>query len=418
MEGIPMRSCRFCNHDTLHEILDLHHQPPSNSFLTQEQLREPEVTYPLKLYVCSSCWLVQVDECKKAEEIFSQDYPYYSSQSPSNVQHAKEYVEMIVGRFRLGMDSKVLEIGSNDGYLLKHFIDKRCMVMGCDPSEGPANKAMLNGIPTMMKFFGMDTVGLFPKADLICNINTLAHQPHLNDFVEAMKTVLAPDGIITCEFPHLMRLMDECQFDTIYHEHYSYFSFGTVCEIFRRHKLVVFDVDEIPEHGGSLRIYARHEISQCDDYSGKITSENNRRFGLLRQERQLRGMNTINYYLSFQNRVDQIKRDLVSFLIDMRSEDKMVIGYGAPAKGNTLLNFCGIGRDLVEFTVDRSPHKQGKYLPGSHIPVYDEQEIRNYEPEYVLILPWNLKKEIMEQLKYIREWGGKFVVAIPELEVL
>ncbi len=414
-----MRNCRFCGRDGMHEILDLHHQPPSDSFLTQEQLREPEVYYPLKVYVCNSCWLVQVPESKKATEIFNETYPYYSSQSPANVSHAKEYVNMICERFlfpgpyypgKAFRTPTVLEIGSNDGYMLKHFVDKGCVVMGCDPSKGPADEAILNGIPTIKKFFGMETVGLFQKADLICNINTLAHQPHLNDFVEAMKTVLAPNGIITCEFPHLMNLIDQCQFDTIYQEHYDYFSFGTVYEIFHRHGLEIFDVDEIPEHGGSLRIYAQHTDTGIQAICGHIDD-------LLGTE-VCKGMRFINYYLGFQSRVDQIKRDLVRFLIEARYEDKMVVGYGAPAKGNTLLNYCGIRQDLVEFTVDRSPHKQGLYLPGSHILVLSEDYLQRMQPDYVLILPWNLKAEIMEQLKYIREWGGKFIIAIPELEII
>ncbi len=411
-----MQHCRFCGRTELHEFVDLGHQPPSNSFLTKEQLDLPETYYPLKLYVCDSCWLVQINEYTHAQDIFNSSYPYYSSQSPTNVNHAKEYVEMMCERFKLNRQSIVYEIGSNDGYMLQFFLEHECNCIGFEPANGPFQESIKKGICTSPAFWSVKEAKRYEwqKADLICGINVLSHQPDINNFVEGLRIALAPNGIITMEFPHLMWLIDGCQWDTVYQEHYSYFSFGTVYEIFHRHGLEIFDVDEIPEHGGSLRIYARHHknISDC------MARESDIRINSLRFKEKQKGVNTINYYLGFQSRVDQIKRDLVRFLIEARYEDKMVVGYGAPAKGNTLLNYCSIRQDLMEFTVDRSPYKQGMYLPGSHIRVTDEEELRKVHPDYVLILPWNLKMEIMEQLKYIREWDGKFIIAIPNLEVI
>lgn len=407
-------NCRFCNTELAQEFIDLGHQPPSNALLTKSQLDEPETYYPLKVMVCEKCFLVQLPESKKASEIFKEDYPYYSSQSPSNVSHAKEYVEMIVERFMppFGIP-KVLEIGSNDGYMLQWFKEKGYEVQGIDPSMGPSLIAIQNGIPTIIDFFSKD-MAIHPMIersfDLICSINTIAHQPEINDFVAGMKIALAPDGVITAEFPHLMRLVEGCQFDTIYHEHYSYFSFMTICEIFNAHGLWVFDVEELSEHGGSLRMYAEHAVPNTHRMSKAVSD--------LIQEEIDKGMNTIAYYQDFQCKVDVIKTHLVRFLIGAKMDGKVVVGYGAPAKGNTLLNYCGIRRDLLHYTVDRSPYKVGKFLPGSHIRIVSEDILKMYRPDYVLILPWNLKEEIINQLSYIREWGGRFVVAIPEFEVL
>jgi len=394
--------CRFC-HKTLRDVfIDLGHQPPANSFLTKEQLEEPEIYYPLKVYVCA-CGLVQIPEMKKASEIFREDYPYFSSQSPSNVSHAKEFAEMILERFP--HIKRVVEIGSNDGYMLQWFKQMGCGVLGFEPAEGPASIAESKGINTVKRFFGCDFVGiegnLFPVADLICSINTIAHQPDINDFVEGMKIALAPEGIITAEFPHLMNLVRYNQFDTIYHEHYNYFSLDIIMKIFKKHRLTVFDVDEIPEHGGSLRIYACHE-------GERKPLKNIKR--VLRKE-----SDTLARAKFLQHRAENIRRDLLRFLVTNGAE---IVAYGAPAKGNTLLNYCRINRDLIHSVVDKSPHKQGKYLPGSHIPVLGESRIKCTLPEYVLILPWNLKEEIMEQLSYIRKWKAKFVTAIPRLEVL
>ena len=399
--------CRFCHTPLEHVFVDLGHSSPSNSFLTEKQLQEPEVFYPLKLYVCHKCWLVQLAEYKKAREIFSEEYVYYSSESPSNVSHAKEYVDMVIDWFKLGKGSTVYEIGSNDGYLLQHF-PKEIKTVGIDPAWGPAKKAAAKGITTMVEFFTTETASRIMPADLICGINVLAHQPDINNFVKALKIALAPNGVITQEFPHLMRLVEDCQFDTIYHEHYSYFSLETIRSIFLEHGLDVFDVEELPTHGGSLRIYAKHTpfISRSDKVGNLLSMEHER------------GMNRLDYYLGFQANIDTIKTQLVHFLIDAKMEGATVVGYGAAAKGVAFLNYCGIRSDLIPHVIDRSPHKHGKYLPGSHIPVVSEGILKEDKPAYVLILAWNLRDEIMEQLKYIRGWNGKFVVAIPELEIL
>ena len=405
-----MSRCRFCNTELTRVFCDLGHQPPSNSFLTKAQLDEPEMTYPLKVMVCEKCWLVQLPEIAKATDIFSDQYPYYSSQSPANVSHAKKYCGMMMERFN---PKRVLEIGSNDGYMLQWFKEKGCIVLGVDPAVGPADVARKKGIPTTNDFFGSLYANILSQHevghyDLICSINTIAHQPHINDFVEGLRIALAPNGVTTMEFPHLMRLVEGNQFDTIYQEHYNYFSFGTICEIFHKHRLAVFDVDEIPEHGGSLRIYAEHSPS-CR-HSKKM------RELLLREG--AKGMFTPEYYSSFQPKIDTIKTHLVRFLIEAKMEGKKVAGYGAAAKSNTFLNYCGIGPYLLPYIVDRSPHKIGKFCPGSHIPVVNESALKQDHPDYVLILAWNLRNEIMEQLSYVRGWGCKFIVAVPSLEVI
>ncbi|RPH75651.1 class I SAM-dependent methyltransferase, partial [bacterium] len=378
-----MNYCRFCGSELTHVFCDLGFQPPSNSLLTN--LEEPETYYPLKVYVCTSCWLVQLPEVKEAGEIFTDDYPYYSSQSPSNVSHAKEYVEMMCDRFGYGEGSQILEIGSNDGYMLQHFIDKGCSVQGVDPARGPADEAILKGIPTVKVFFQKKRIDNFYPADLICSINTIAHQPDINDFVAAMKMCLKPKGVITAEFPHLMRLVEGNQFDTIYHEHFSYFSLTTLERIFSGHNSDIFDVDEIPEHGGSLRIYARHK--------GRITDDL-RVIDLMARERKA-GMSNVGYYEGFQKRVEDIRRDLMRVLMDSLWIGHVNAAYGAAAKGSTLLNYCGIRSDLVPVVADRSPHKIGKFLPGSHIRIMDPRMISERRPDRVLILPWNLKDEIM-----------------------
>jgi SAM-dependent methyltransferase len=405
-----MTRCRFCNRETLERFVDLGHQPLSDAFLTKEQLSEPETYYPLKLDVCTSCWLVQLDSNIKPEQMFNKDYVYYSSQSPANVSHAKEYVDMMCERFKFGKGSRILEIGSNDGYMLKWFQAKGCDVIGIDASEGPQKVAHQSGIPTVLGFFRKGWAGEFdPKADLICGINVLNHQPDINDFVAGLKIALAPEGIITFEFPHLMNMIDLCQFDTIYHEHYEYYRFSTICAIFERHGLEIFDVDEIPEHGGSLRIYAQHSKTGTKDIHGSTID-------MLFKERE-KGMNHINYYAGFQSGIEEIKNSLLEFLL-MALPDRITAIYSTPAKGNTLLNFCGIRSDLIPFAVDKSPYKQGEFLPGSHIPVYDEEYLKKMQPDYILVLAWNLKDEIIKQLSYVKEWGGKFIIAIPEIEII
>ena len=402
-----MPNCRFCNTELTHIFCDLGHQPPSNSFLTKKQLDEPEVHYPLKAYVCDKCWLVQIPELKKASEIFKDDYVYHSSDSPANVSHAKEYVDMMCERFRYDEKSKVAEIGSNDGYLLQWFVKKDIPCMGIDPSLGCSEEAIKKGVKTIPKFFTSKLAKKINKLDLICSINTVAHQPDINDFVKGIKTALKPDGITTHEFPYLMKLVAGLQFDTIYHEHYNYYSLISICTIFREHGLEIFDVEEIPEHGGSLRIYAQHQ--------GGKHNTTSRLLNLVLDEYQA-GMDTVGHYQDFQSRITDTKQSFMEFIYYNYSSS--LVAYGAAAKANTFLNFCGISPDLIPFIVDRSSHKQGKYLPGSHIPVVDENKLKELKPAYVLVTAWNLKEEIMEQLSYIREWGGKFVVAIPKLEVM
>ena len=406
--------CRFCNNLLTYKFIDLVNAPPSNSFLTKEQLSEPEVFYPLKLLVCEKCWLVQIDEHKKSGEIFNQDYAYFSSFSTSWLEHAKKYVNMITDRLRLCAESHVMEIASNDGYLLQYFLQKHIPCLGIEPSANTAKAAREKGVDTLEEFFGADLAERLvqegKKADLIIGNNVLAHVPDINDFVKGLKIAMNPGGTVTMEFPHLMRLIEENQFDTIYHEHFSYLSFHTVCRIFAKHGLVLFDMEELPTHGGSLRIFARHD----EDNSKPVTPN----VAALLEKEAARKMLKLDYYLDFQQKADKVKYALLSFLLEQKKAGKKVAAYGAAAKGNTLLNYCGVKKDLIEFVVDASPHKQGKFLPGSHIPVVAEEMIKLNEPHYILILPWNLKNEITNQLNYVNEWGAKFVQPIPRLEIV
>ncbi len=406
--------CRFCGNKLTYEFIDLINSPPSNSFLSFKQLKEPEIFYPLKLYLCKKCFLVQLDEFMKAEEIFDKDYIYYSSFSKSWLEHSKKYTEMILKRFNINSNSLVIEIASNDGYLLQYFKEKGILVLGVEPTENTAKVAINKGIETLIDFFNIDLaksmVNDGNRADLIIGNNVLAHVPNLNDFLKGIKILLKPKGIVTLEFPHLMQLIENNQFDTIYHEHFSYFSLTTVEKIFNLHKLELFDVEEIPTHGGSLRVYLKHEGERSFKRTNSIKDV------LMKEESA--GLKKINYYSKFRKNAEKIKNDFLRFLIDARSHNKKVIAYGAAAKGNTLLNYCGVKNDLISFVVDASNHKQGKYLPGSHIPVVSEINIKEINPDYVIILPWNLKNEIMEQLSYIKKWNGKFVLAVPELEVI
>lgn len=407
-------NCRFCQQKLTNEFIDMVNAPPSNSFLAEEQLSEPETFYPLKLYVCEKCWLVQVQEHKRAEEIFSGNYVYFSSYSKSWLEHAKTYADMIIEKLGLTPSSLVIEIACNDGYLLQYFQQKRIPCIGIEPSGNTAEVAMEKGIDVIVDFFGERLAKQLAKegkaADLLIGNNVLAHVPNINDFVAGLKMALNPEGVITMEFPHLMRLIEKNQFDTIYHEHFSYLSFHTAKAVFAAHGLELFDVEELSTHGGSLRIYAKH----CKDTSHPVSSA----VIELEQEETRRGMFELGYYQSFQQKIDHVKNSLVSFLIEKKRQGKKIVAYGAAAKGNTLLNYCGIKKDLLLFVVDASIHKQGKFLPGSHIPVTAEPEIRRLRPDFVLILPWNLKQEISEQLEYIRNWGGRFIVPIPEVEVL
>jgi SAM-dependent methyltransferase len=404
--------CRLCENPLQHIFVDLGVSPLANSYLKSDQINQMEPFYPLRAYVCTQCYLVQVPVFQPSEEIFG-DYAYFSSFSDSWLQHAKTYTESIIDRFGFGTDSQVIEIASNDGYLLQYFQKKSIPVLGIEPAQNVARVAQKAGIQTFEKFFSRQTAMELARegkyADLLIGNNVLAHVPEVNDFVQGMKIILKPYGIITMEFPHLMRLMAENQFDTIYHEHFSYFSFTIVNKVFDHHGLKIFDVDELPTHGGSLRIYARH----AEDAPREI-SENAK--ALLKRE-AAEGFENLEYYLTFNQKVQSTKRAILDFMVRAKNEDKIIVGYGAPAKGNTLLNYCGIRTDFMEYTVDRSPHKQGYFLPGTHIPIHHPDKIKETRPDYVVILPWNLKDEIMRQMAYIREWNGKFVTLIPEVRI-
>jgi SAM-dependent methyltransferase len=409
-------ACRFCGAALSHVFVDLGAQPLANSYLGPEDLRKPERFYPLCVYVCGECLLVQLPEEERPEEIFS-DYAYFSSYSESWLAHARAYAHGMIERFGIGPGHQVVEIASNDGYLLRWFAERGIPVLGVEPAANVAEAARAAGYPTRVEFFGAEAArrmvaeGL--RADLLAGNNVLAHVPDLNDFVAGLKILLAPEGVLTMEFPHLLRLMAEDQFDTIYHEHYSYFSFSAARRVFAAHGLTLFDVEELPTHGGSLRIYARHAEDESKPVGERVAD-------LLAREEEagLGAFGGLAAYRSFTERVYRVKRGLLRFLIEAKEAGKTVAGYGAPAKGNTLLNFCGVRTDLVDYTVDRSPHKQGRYLPGTRIPIHGPDRLRETRPDYVLILPWNLKDEIVAQMADVRSWGGKFVVAIPEVTVL
>ncbi|HLO83907.1 MAG TPA: class I SAM-dependent methyltransferase [Nostocaceae cyanobacterium] len=405
-------SCRFCGTELRHTFVDLGSSPPCQSHRSLEQLNEMEPFYPLHVHICEKCFLVQLPEHVSPVNIFNQ-YAYFSSYSDSWLKHAQNYVEMAVERFQLNQNSQVVEIASNDGYLLQYFITKGIPALGVEPSANVAEVAMKKGIPTVVKFFGTSTakelLTLGKQADLLLGNNVLAHVPDLNDFVQGMKIILKPQGVITMEFPHLLRLMAENQFDTIYHEHFSYFSFLTVLKIFAAHELTIFDVEELPTHGGSLRIYARHSEDNSRPVAQSVLE--------LQAREEAAGFSCLETYLSFGEQVKDTKYKLLEFLIQAKRQGKTIVGYGAPGKGNTLLNYCGIRTDFLDYTVDRNPYKQGNFLPGTQIPIYHPDKIKETKPDYVLILPWNLKNEIMSQIAYIREWGGQFVVPIPQVTV-
>lgn len=406
--------CRFCNAPLTNVFIDLVNAPASNSFLTQEQLNEPEVHYPLKVYTCSNCFLVQIEEYKKSDAIFNSDYVYFSSYSTSWLQHAKKYTELMIERFQFTTNSQVVEIASNDGYLLQYFKGNNVPVLGIEPTANTADVARSKGIETINEFFGTTLaqrlVEQGRKADLLLGNNVLAHVPDIVDFVKGMKLLLNEEGVITMEFPHLVQLIDNSQFDTIYHEHFSYLSFYTVKQIFEAQDLEMFDVEELPTHGGSLRIYAKHKNDKSKSISENVTR--------LLEKELLKGISSLDYYSHFQQQALTVKIAFTEFLLQQKKAGKKVAGYGAAAKGNTLLNYCGIKNDLIEYVVDANPHKQNKWLPGSHIPVVNESYMKESKPDYVIIFPWNLKEEIVRQLSYIRDWGGLFIVPIPALEIL
>ena len=407
-------NCRFCKAPLEDVFIDLGNSPASNSFLIAEELNEPEVFYPLKVYTCSKCFLVQVDEYKKSDAIFSSDYAYFSSYSKSWLAHAKAYTTLMTDRFKFNESSLVVEIASNDGYLLQYFKERNIPVLGIEPTSNTAKVAQEKGIESVVDFFGTKLAAKLAqegrKADLLIGNNVLAHVPDIVDFVAGMKIILSEKGVITMEFPHVMQLIENNQFDTIYHEHFSYLSFYTVRQIFAAQGLELFDVDEIPTHGGSLRIYGKHKEDDTKQVSENVAA-------ILEKEKS-KGIASEDYYKGFQEKALKVKLDITDFLIQQKRNNKKVAAYGAAAKGNTLLNYCGIKSDLIDFVADANPHKQNKFMPASHIPVMNEQYLKEQKPDFVIILPWNLKTEITAQLDYIREWGGKFVVPIPTLQLI
>ncbi len=407
-----IKPCRFCGAEVRQTFVDLGMSPLCESYPSAEEFHRGETYYPLHAYVCGKCFLVQLEEFETRENIFS-DYAYFSSYSDSWLRHCEKYCAKAKERFGLNENSFVIEVASNDGYLLQYFVREKIPVLGIEPAANVAKVANDKGVPTLVSFFGVSLARELAlkghTADLVAGNNVLAQVPDLNDFVEGLRIVLKPEGVLTLEFPHLLRLMEQNEFDTIYHEHFSYFSLLTTVQILERHGLRVFDVDELPSHGGSLRVYACRSESSSHPVQPSVHT-------VIEDEKKA-GLNTPEAYENFKRQVKQTKLALLEFLLKAAREGKSVAGYGAPGKSATLLHYCGIGRDLIEYTVDRSPYKQGKYLPGSHIPIYHPDRIMETKPDYVVILPWNLKDEIIQQLRGIREWGGRFVVPIPEVTV-
>lgn len=399
--------CRHCNNELKYEFINLYNSPPSNSFLIDKELNEPEVLYPLKIYVCDKCFLVQIDEYKKSNEIFNSNYAYFSSYSKTWLEHAKTYVDDIIPRLGLTNKSLVIEIASNDGYLLQYFKMKDIPCIGIEPTHSTASVAISKGINVIEDFFSFELSKKLQKSDLILGNNVLAHVPDINNFVMGVKNLLKENGTATFEFPHLLNLINENQFDTIYHEHFSYLSLIAVKTIFEKFDLKIYDVKELKTHGGSLRIFISHKNNNNIKISNSVEY-------LINKEKKFK-LDKIEGYSNFESRVQEIKFELLDFLLKAKRENKKVIAYGAAAKGNTLLNYCGIKSDLIDIVVDLSPHKQGKYMPLSHIPILSEDNILKYKPDYILILPWNLKEEIIKQLSYVREWNCKFITAIPNL---
>lgn len=408
--------CRFCSEPLSHVMCDLGMSPLANSYVRFEDARNAEKIYPLKVWVCDKCLLSQLEEFESPDAIFS-DYLYFSSFSTSWVEHARRYCEMMTGRFGFNESSQVVEIASNDGYLLQHFKAKGIPVLGVEPAANVAKVAWdERQIPSVVKFFGVQTarelVADGKAADLLLGCNVLAHVPDINDFVGGLKIALKPGGVITFEFPHLLRLIEQNQFDTIYHEHFSYLSFLAVEKVFARHGLTLFDVEELPTHGGSLRVFARHTADHAELRA--VTS----RVEAMRGQEADFGLTDMATYTAFDDKVKATKRKLLKFLIEAKEAGKTVVGYGAAAKGVTLINYCGVGPDLIDYVVDKSPYKQNHYMPGVRIPIHGPERIFETKPDYVLILPWNLRKEISAEMAGVREWGGRFVVPIPEVTVL
>lgn len=405
--------CRFCDTPLNHTFVDLGLSPLCESFVPADRVNDGEMFYPLHVFVCESCYLVQLDEFVPPEDIFT-EYAYFSSYADSWLEHARAYVESITERLGLDASSQVVELASNDGYLLQYFVEKDIPALGIEPAANVAKAAEEKGVDTRVEFFLEDTARQMVQegiqADLVIGNNVLAQVPDLNSFVAGIKLILKPGGVVTIEFPHLLNLMEENQFDTIYHEHFSYFSWISAERIFAAHGLTLFDVEELPTHGGSLRIYARHEDDETKPVTDRATD--------LKQREIDYGLEDLSTYDDFAEQVRETKRKLLDFLIRAKRDGKSVVGYGAPGKGNTLLNYCGIRTDFLDYTVDRNPYKHGRYTPGTHIPIFPPDKIRETKPEYVFILPWNFKDEIMEQMADVRDWGAKFVIPIPELTIL
>ncbi len=403
-------NCRHCQHPLQHVFLDLGFAPPSNAYLSEAELGKPERYYPLKLFVCEHCWLVQTEDYAQADELFSPDYAYFSSTSSSWLEHASRYTTMIASRLGLNSNSLVIEVAANDGYLLRNFVSAGIPCLGIEPTDSTAAAAEKLGIPVLREFFGKSLAQRLvyegKQADLILGNNVYAHVPDINDFTAGIKSALKPGGTVTLEFPHLMRLLEHTQFDTVYHEHFSYLSLYSANRIFASAGLRIYDVEELPTHGGSLRIYGCH----ADDSRDTSTAVAN----LLAEENH-RGMQNLEVYRQFQARAERVKDDLLLFLIEQKRAGKKVAGYGAAAKGCTLLNYAGIKPDLLPYVCDAALSKQGKYLPGTHVPILSPDALRERKPDIILILPWNIKAEVMQQMADIREWGGKFAVAVPEI---
>lgn len=407
------RLCRFCGAHAEQSFVDLGSTPLANAYLTKAQLAAPEPSYPLRAFVCPQCWLVQADSFVPPEDIFSH-YAYFSSYSDSWVEHARRFTVMARERFGLDAHSQVIEVASNDGYLLKHFVAAGVPVLGIEPAANVAEAARQIGVPTEARFFGRETAGdLIARglsADLIVGNNVLAHVPDINDFVGGLAVVLKPDGVVSVEFPHLLRLIEGVQFDTVYHEHFYYLSLLAVERVFAAHGLKVFEVEELPTHGGSLRVLACRAASDAHATGPGLAK--------VRHDEQVAGFDRVETYAAFQSRVAPIREGLHAFLREAAGNGQSVVAYGAAAKGNTLLNFCDVGTDRIDYVVDRSPAKQGYFLPGSHLPILAPEHIAETRPDYVLILPWNIREEVMASMAHIRDWGGRFVVAVPELTVL
>ena len=405
--------CRHCGSELYYTFIDLGSAPPSNSYLTEQSMKEPEKWYPLKVMVCDHCWLVQTEDFVGAGEMFSEEYAYFSSFSSSWLKHAENYVDKVASRFHLTDESMLVEVAANDGYLLQYVKERGVPCYGIEPTQSTAKTAREKGIDIIEEFFGVVIAETLVKAgrqaDLTVANNVLAHVPDINDFVKGFTILLKPNGVATFEFPHLLNLVVQKQFDTIYHEHYSYLSLTAVQTIFDANGLTVFDVEELPTHGGSLRVYAQRSDTGQHQLSESIAE--------LQSKENKAGMNSLKFYQGFQEQAEKIKMDFLEFLLDAKKKDKKVAAYGAAAKGNTMMNFSGIRPDLIAYVVDKNPAKQGKYMPGSRVAIVDEEKIKLNKPDYIVVLPWNLKKEVMTQLEYVRDWGAQFVTAVPELMI-